>query len=227
MADKKITSLTAATQPTQDDLLLIVDSPTTANAAGMKITVANFTNNLQFITASTSSVEALKMTVTANNSHTGNTVTAGAFRTQKGGNFTGLNQYGVIAESLLQVAGANVVGLHAAGYFNVDVGESANTGNAYGIIVDTGKANSSWTRAQAPLAFIAFGDDSPGTQGTQYLFEVGRPTKNVSSNATANAGNTGVIFTTSSDTANTEQVTHKLKFRVNGTDFWFCVSNTA
>src|SRR4051812_40681230 len=129
---KKITSLTATTQATQDDLLLVIDSPA-SSAAGKKIKVSNLTGKLTYVTASTSNIEAMKMTVTANNNHTGNTVTAGAFRTTKTGNFSGNNQYGIVVESLLSVAGANVVGIHAAGYFNTDVGQSANSGNAYGI----------------------------------------------------------------------------------------------
>lgn len=225
MADKKITGLTALTSPTQDDLLLIIDSPG-SSPTGKKITVANFAN-LSITTSSTSSVEGLRMTVTSNNSHTGNTVTGAAFRAQKVGNFTGNNQYGILAESLLTVSGANVVGVHAAGYFNVDVGESANTGNAYGIIIDTGKANSSWTRVSQPLAFIAVGEDSASVKPTQYLFDIGRAGKSVSANATANAGNTQVVFTTAANTANTLQVTHKLAIQVNGTRYWLCVSNAA
>jgi hypothetical protein len=213
MADKKVSSLSTLTFPTQDDLLLVIDDPGNTSI-GKKITVANFLNNLSFITATSESREALKMVMSANNSHVGNTVQAATIRVQKNGNFTGNNQFGLVCESLLQASGANVTGTHAAAWFNVDVGQSANSGNAYGVIVDTGKANSGWTRAVAPVAFIAMGDDSPGTQPTQYLFDVGRPTKNVSSNTST--GNSSVVLTK----ANTTTITHKLKIRVNGTDYW-------
>lgn len=226
MPDRKVTALTPLTLATQDDLLLIIDDPN-GTATGKKITVANFVSNLTYITASTSSIEALKMTVTANNSHTGNTVTAAAIRAQKQGNFTGDQQYGLVVESLLTVAGANVTGIHAAGRFNIDVGQSANSGNAYGIIIDSGKANSSWTRAVAPLAFIGIGESSNTTKPTQYLFDLGRAGQTVSANLTANAGNNGVVFTCASNTANTLQCSHKIAIQVNGTRFWIMVSNSA
>ena len=226
MADKKVTALSLSSLATQDDLLLLIDDPD-GTATGKKIRVGSFTSNLTYITASTASIEALKMTVTANNSHTSNTVTAAAFRTTKGGNYTGNAQFGIVVESLLAVAGANVVGIHAAGHFNVDVGESANTGNAYGVIIDTGKANSSWTRVSAPLAFIGIGESSNTVAPTQYLFDLGRAGQTVSANLTANSGNTGVIFTCTSNTSNTLQVTHKLAIQVNGVRYWICASNAA
>ena len=217
-ADKKITALTALAQPSSDDLLLVVDDPG-GTPVSKKITVGAFVGNLTYITASSVTYDALKMTLTANNSHIGNTVTAAAFIVEKSGNYTGNAQFAIRAESKLQGAGANVTGIHAAAFFNLDVGESANTGNAYGIIIESGKANASWTRAVAPAAFVAFGERSMTTQPTRYLFDVGLAgTANVSGTAagTSNAN----IFMAASDTT----ISHKLSIRVNGTQYFICLT---
>jgi hypothetical protein len=218
MADKKITALTELLGTSGDDIIHVVDNPG-GTPIDKKVTIKNLVGNLSIITASTEAINAVSMTLTCNNSHTGNTIVAGRFSVSKAGNFTGNNQYGLIAESLLGAAGANVVGTHAAAYFTVDPGESANVGNTYGVIIDSGKANSSWTRASAPRAFIAFGDDSPLTQPTEYLFDIGRPTKNVSGNATSTTATH--VFSQASDTV----ITGKLRVRINGVTRYICLTD--
>lgn len=217
-ADKKVTALTAATVATSDDLLCIVDDPG-GTPISKKITVGQFLNNLSFITASSVSYDALKMTVTANNSHVGNTVTAAAFVVEKSGNYTGNAQFALRAESKLAGSGANVTGIHAAGFFNLDVGESANSGNAYGVIIEAGKANSSWTRAVAPTAFVAFGERSAATAPTQYLFDVGYSGANVSGSAAGTSNAT--VFMAASDVT----ITRKLSVRINGTQYFLCLTD--
>jgi len=60
---KKISELIAHTNATGDDLLVIVDQPGTANAATLKITVANLFANINANTV-------FKQVVTANNTYT-------------------------------------------------------------------------------------------------------------------------------------------------------------
>lgn len=218
-ADKKITALTALTNPSSDDLLLVVDDPG-GTPISKKITVGQFVANLTHTTASSAMTDALKMTLTANNSHVGNTISAGVFIVQKSGNFTGNTQFAIRAESKLQSSGANVTGIHAAAFFNLDVGESANTGNAYGIVIESGKANNSWTRAVAPQAFIAFGERSSATQPTKYLFDIGLSgTANVSGTA-AGTSNANILMAASDTT-----ITRKLSIRVNGTQYFICLTD--
>jgi hypothetical protein len=218
MSEKKITALSEILGATGDDLLMVVDNPS-GTPINKKISVQNFVGNLALITASTGSINALSMVLTCNNAHTGNTIVAGRFTVQKNGNFSGNNQFGIVVESLLGAAGAHVVGTHAAALFTTDPGQSASIGNTYGIIIDAGKANASWTRASAPRAFIAFGDDSPATQPTEYLFDIGRPTKNVSGNATSTTATH--VFMQASDTT----ITRKLRVRVNGTTYFLCLTD--
>ena len=71
MADKKVSALTAITQASADDLLMIVNDP--ATPASPKITHANFFANVHTVSNFTSNVtiSSTKMTVSANTTLSG------------------------------------------------------------------------------------------------------------------------------------------------------------
>jgi len=79
MADKKVTELTAATNVTSDDLLLMVDDPT-GTPISKKVSVKTFFQNVRantairgtLTTSANNTINGNKMTVTANTTFSGN-----------------------------------------------------------------------------------------------------------------------------------------------------------
>jgi hypothetical protein len=87
----------------------------------------------------------------------------------------------------------------------VDCGSSTSIGTAYGATFDI--AQFAGTRASAPKAFIAFGEESSATNPTEFLFDIGRPSKSVST------GSSGDVMFTSAACGAT---TGSLRIKING-----------
>ena len=225
MADKKITQLTEATAVSQDDLFVIVDDPT-GTPINKKVTRTNLFGNVTHITTASAERASIKGTLESNTAHAATNVFGGQFVAQKNSGISGNSQYGLHVTSTLVGASSNLTNEHAAAKMVLNVGPAANlVVNTHGVIVAIANTGA---RAAQPQSFISLQEATSGTLSTKYLFDIGNNgAANVSANLTANSGNTTVVFTCAGNTANTLQVTHKLKVRVNGTDFWFCVSNNA
>ena len=119
---------------------------------------------------------------------------------------SGANMFGVYAQtSFSNTPTSTLSGLNTAVYGVVDCGSSTNIGTAYGATFDM--AQFAGTRASRPTAFIAFGEESSSTNPTQFLFDVGRPGKSVS---TAASGD--VLFTSVACGA----TTGSLRIKING-----------
>lgn len=79
MADKKVTELTAATDVTADDLLMVVNDPN-GTPGSKKVSVNTFFKNVRantairgtFTTSANNTINGNKMTVTANTTFSGN-----------------------------------------------------------------------------------------------------------------------------------------------------------
>ena len=93
-------------------------------------------------------------------------------------NTVGGNMFGVYAQtSFSNNPTSTISGLNTAVYGVVDCGSSTNIGAAYGATFDF--AQFAGTRASAPKAFIAFGEESSATNPCLNLFDIGRLGKNV------------------------------------------------
>lgn len=227
MADKKITELTELSTVAPEDLLVIVDNPT-GTPITKKIRVGSMFSNLTHVT-STSAREALPVGATlvanANTGIASSLLTAARFVTKattSSGNTE--FQYGLHVTSQLDGATANVKNEHASAKFILDVSNSAslstNTFGAVVLITNTG------TRVANTQAFIGFGDTSQTTTAaTKYAFDLGlNASANVTANLTTGSGNTSVMFINSTADA---AATHKLKVRINGSDYWLLLSSNA
>ena len=225
MADKKITELTELATMAQEDLLVVVDNPT-GTPITKKMQLSSLLNTLNFTTSVTANAHILVksvLSVAANTTGAG-VLAAGKFSTNANAFAQNIPfQYGLIAESKLNGAAANVVAEHAAAKFTLDVGAAGVAiTNTYGIIV---KMANTGTRVANTQAFISFAEDQTGiTAQTLYLFDVGQ---NGMANVTANISGGGEANTFYLLTNSVATTTHKLKIRVNGVDMWILVSNTA
>lgn len=90
---------------------------------------------------------------------------------------TGGNIFGCYAQTSVKNSTNTISGLNTAVYGVVDVGASTNVGTCYGATFDF--TSFTGTRASRPSAFIAFGDESPGSFPVQNLFDIGTPSKTV------------------------------------------------
>jgi len=118
---------------------------------------------------------------------------------------------------------ANSVAVQAAVEARLDAGNNAvGSTNAYGVLINHTIANTAYARCTAPVAFLGI-KETVGANAdfaTSYLFDVGlQGTANVSEDSVANAD---VIL---APTANVAAATHTVKFQINGTDYWFLVSD--
>ena len=229
MADKKITELTELTALEQDDLFVVVDSPSSTPIT-KKITASSMFSNVTFITTGSAPEIAVM-----NGNLRANANTTAAVSQIAGGKFvvnaTALSQntgsqYGIYASSMLGELGANVKTEHAAAKFLLDVSNA--TGlivNTYGMLVSVANTGA---RAAQPQAFIGFGEALSTTAlSTKYLFDIGQNgLANVSANvhpvASANS-NVSNFFGSCSSAATP---THKLRIRVNGADYFILLANT-
>lgn len=230
MADKKITELTqlGPGQLAQGDIFVVVDDPT-GTPITKQVTVADVFGSINYVTSTTyKSVSLVKSIVTANTNANGssNTVIAGEFivNALSTSNTTD-KQYGIVAKSALSAAVANVVIEHAAAKFVLDVSNAgsliANTHTAIFYVSNTG------VRVANVQSFIGFGDQAANstTAQTKYLFDIGL-------NGAANVGASSAganVTTLLSNTSNggTVAATHKLRIKVNGTDYWVLLANAS
>ncbi len=102
-------------------------------------------------------------------------------------NTVGGNMFGVYAQtSFSNNPTSTISGLNTAVYGVVDCGSSTNIGQANGATFDF--AQFAGTRASAPNAFIAFGEESSATNPCLNLFDIGRLGKNVASGLAKTTG---------------------------------------
>ena len=109
---------------------------------------------------------------------------------QRTAGVSGGNIFGLYAQtSFSSNPTSTLTGLNTAVYGVVDCGSSTAIGTAYGAVFDF--AQFAGTRASAPTAFIAFGEESSSTNPCLNLFDVGRPGKNVAAGLAVTAGTPG------------------------------------
>lgn len=235
MADKKITELTELTEPSSDDLLLVIDNPS-GTPITKKITVANFVGNVSYVTSTTVvSGIAVRSTMTSNAVASGSMViAAGKFLTNATGVSTATPyQYGLWAVNQMASASANVKIENAAAKFTLDVGNAGSLiTNTYGIIVHMAN-NASAARAVQPQAFISLAEDTSGSTSTKYLLDIGQNgLANVSANVSVANGNVTTVLskvnaTTTYINSTASVITHKLRVRINGEDFFMLLANSS
>jgi len=227
MADKKITELTQLTTLTSDDLFVVVDDPS-GTPITKKIAAADlFGNGISYVTTSTfKGATTLKSILTANvsaNTGSANTLIAGEFITNATATSTdSYHQYAVRATSALSGATANVTKEHATAKFIMDVSNAGSLiANTY---VGVFQVSNTGVRVANVQAFVGFGDGANNTTAqTKYLFDLGLGgAANVSANVTS-AANATTLFSSSAAGA----ATHKVRIRVNGTDYWLLATDTA
>jgi hypothetical protein len=108
---------------------------------------------------------------------------------QRTAGVSGGNIFGVYAQtSFSDNPTSTLTGLNTAVYGVVDCGSSTSIGTAYGATFDM--AQFAGTRASRPKAFIAFGEESSATNPTEFLFDIGRPSKSVAQVHLTNIWNT-------------------------------------
>jgi hypothetical protein len=228
MADKKITELSSLTSLAPEDLFVVVDDPS-GTPITKKIAAADlFGNGISYVTTSTNKgATVLRSILTANvsaNTSTANTLIAAEFITNA--TATSANseyQYAILAKSALSANTANVTKEHATVKFILDVSNSESLiANTY---VGVFKVSNTGVRVANVGAFIGFGDIANNTTAqTKYLFDVGLGgAANVSANVTTGTACGAVLFSNSAATA----ATHKVRIRVNGTDYWLLATDTA
>lgn len=228
MADKKITELTALTSLASEDLFVVVDDPS-GTPITKKIAASDvFGNGISFVTTSTyKAATVLRSILTANvsaNTSSANTLIAAEFVTNA--TATSANseyQYAVVARSALSGNTANVTKQHATTKFILDVSNSAALiTNTYVSILQVANTG---TRVANVQSFVGFGDAASNSTSAQtlYLFDVGlNGSANVSANLTSNT-NATTLFSTSAASA----ASHKVRVKINGTDYWILLTDTA
>ena len=229
MADKKITELTQLTSLASGDLFVVVDDPT-GTPITKKITASDiFGNGISYVTNATyPAAVVLRSVLTANvnaNTASANTLIAAEFVTNALGTSANTEyQYAVRAVSKLHEAAAKVTKEHAVAKFVLDVSNSTSVlANSYVSVLSV--ANSG-VRVANVHAFVGFGDAASNSTSAQtlYLFDIGlNGAANVSANVTTGAANSLTLFSNSAASA----ATHKLRIRVNGTDYWLLAIDTA
>ena len=229
MADKKITELTQLTSLASGDLFVVVDDPT-GTPITKKITSSDiFGNGISYVTNATyPAAVVLRSVLTANvnaNTASANTLIAAEFVTNALGTSANTEfQYAVRAVSRLDAATTKVTKEHAVAKFVLDVSNATSVlANSYVSVLSV--ANSG-VRVANVQAFVGFGDAASNSTSAQtlYLFDIGlNGAANVSANVTTGAANSLTLFSNSAATA----ATHKLRIKVNGTDYWLLATDTA
>ena len=229
MADKKITELTQLTSLTSDDLFVVVDDPT-GTPITKKIAAGDiFGNGVSYVTNATyPAAVVLRSVLTANvnaNTASANTLVAAEFITNA--TSTSANseyQYAVRAYSKLAAAASKVGKEHAVSKFVLDVGAASSViANTYVSVLSVANTG---TRVSNVQAFVGFGDAASNSTSAQtlYLFDIGlNGAANVSANVSTGAANSLTLFSNSAASA----ATHKIRIRVNGTDYWLLAVDTA
>lgn len=229
MADKKITELTELTGLTSEDIFVVVDDPT-GTPITKKIATRNiFSNGISYVTNVTyPAATVLRSVLTANtngNTASANTLIAGEFITNATAESANSSyQYAIHAASRLAAAASKVGKEHAVSKFVLDVGPATSViANTYVSVLSVANTGARISNVQA---FIGFGDAASNSTSAQtlYLFDIGlNGAANVSANVTTGAANSLTLFSNSAASA----ATHKLRIRVNGTDYWLLATDTA
>lgn len=228
MADKKITELTELTALADVDLFVVVDDPAGTPITKKILSRNVFGNGVSFTTNATfQSATVLKSVLTANVSANGasaNTLIAADFLVNATATSTQSHkQYALRATSALSAAAAQTTIEHASAKLVLDVSNAAtviaNTSVLRLEVANTG------TRVSNVQSFISFADIAANstTAQTLYLFDVGQ-NGNVSV-STAGANVTTLLSNTSN--GGTVGATHKLRIKVNGTDYWVLLANSS
>lgn len=230
MADKKITELSALDTISADDLLVVVDQP-----GGIPVTKRTTAGNLFSFVQNTlvgnvishdgsgniagNTVLRLVYTVGGNTNATVTSAIGASFTVNANALATNTaTQYAIFAASRLSNTTANVKTEHAVAKFVLDVSNAASViENTHGMIVQVANTG---IRTQNVTSFIRLENETQNSTvaQTQYLFDA----NNVSANAT-NVANGTTLFSNSAAGA----ATHKLRVRVNGTDYWLLAVDTA
>lgn len=233
MADKKITELGSLTTITSDDLFVVVDNPS-GTPVTRKTTAGNVFSFIQntlvsnAISLATSGLSAgntvWKVTLSGggNTNATISTLTAAEITVDANASSQNTaTQFGLSVASKLSGVTANVKSEHAVGKFVLDISNAAvaiaNTSVLRLEVANTG------TRVANLQSFISFGDKAANSTSAQtlYLFDIGQ-NGNVSANVASGAACSAVLFSNSA-----ASVSHKLKIRVNGTDYWILLTDSA
>jgi hypothetical protein len=217
MADKKITQLTERiTAVLGTDLLAIVGN-VAATPTNLKVQVKNFLSNLAIDLPQTT-FSALKLTANVVANGVAAVYAGGEINLQANASagFTVQDRVGLIVANQILNGNSNVTGRMWGLHVKVDTGNSnCVSSNTYGLVIDHTIANVASSRLVSPRAFIALKEQA-GAAGntTLYLLEVGAQGNVVSQNVST--GNSSVLFSLAANTT----ISHKLKVRVNGTDYW-------
>lgn len=119
---------------------------------------------------------------------------------------------------------ANSVAVQTAAEFRLDAGNNAIGGTkAYGAIINHTIANTLWSRAVSPVAYLGIAENA-GAAGntTTFLLDVGLGgTANASANLSG--ANADVVLSKTAD----KVATHAIKILYNNVTYWLLASNTA
>lgn len=216
MADKKITQLTAATTVASDNLLHIIDNPS-STPTNKKLTVKNFVGNIQHTTAGSDGDTLVKSVLTVGN---GQSQTSGGLFAVRGearnvaGTATAVsNMYGGYFEASIQNVVNTVSGKAGAIKAVVDVSDGAATLGKTNVISLTFKETGT-ARGAAPNSYIEIQETAvTGANPATYLFDIfpedGR------GNLTFETGGSLGFYTDDVDKTNGVK-DGTLKIRVNG-----------
>ena len=159
--------------------------PVTSNAG------FNSDDTLTSADLSSGSYNLTDFTVRPASTYTGTVAAVVGAVNQRTAGVSGGNMFGVYAQtSFSSNPTSTLTGLNTAVYGVVDCGSSTNIGTAYGATFDF--AQFAGTRASAPTAFIAFGEESTSTNPCLNLFDIGRPGKLVGSTLATTSGSLSV-----------------------------------
>lgn len=230
MADKKITELSELDALSPEDLFVVVDDPTgtpVTKRMRANTVLSSFVYNVN--AAATTEAVGFKATIVPNAVYTGAATIRGA-EFVVSANATAANtkyQYGLVVQSILNGATANVITEHAAGKFVLNVSNAAALiSNTYGLLVEVANTG---TRTANVRSFVTFADRAANstTAQTLYLFDAG---VNGSANVSFSSTNSNsLVMVTASEYGGTQAnstPTHKIKVSINGVNYWLLVSNT-
>lgn len=237
MADKKITELSEKSSVASDDLFVIVDNP-----AGTPITkkvvsrnIFGFTGGLSFTTtASAQTGTVLRSTLVANvsaNAVSAEPLIAADFLVNAtSGSSQSLRQYALRATSSLSNTTAQTTTEHAVAKFVLDVTNATAVGTNTSVLLLEVANTGGVSRVSNVYSFITFTDKAANSTSAQtlYLFDLGgNATGNVSFSSTNS--NSLVMVTASNAAAGTANAapTHKIKIKINGTNYWLFASTSA
>lgn len=236
MADKKITELSEKSSVGSGDLFVIVDNPsgTPITKKVVSRNVFGFTGGLSFVTnASAQTGTVLRSTLTANvsaNVAGAEPLIAADFLVNAtSGSSESLRQYALRATSALSNTTAQTTTEHAVAKFVLDVTNAASVISNTSVLhleISTSAA----TRVSNVHTFVTFSDKAANSTSAQtlYLFDLGANGAGNVSFSSVNS-NSLVMVTASNAAAGTANAapTHKIKVKINGTNYWLFASTSS